>query len=91
MKLSPNSYDPNSSIFMNVNYDPANPSEPLVKPPTKEELLYLKPKQHKRIKEFTFDCLLCHEQVNKYTVIGVNEHFEKHHAFEYSVAKMNYG
>ena len=39
--MSYHSYEPSSSLFMNINYDPNNPDEPLVKPPTKEELLYV--------------------------------------------------
>jgi hypothetical protein len=39
--MSYHSYEPSSSMFMNINYDPTNPNEPLVKPPTKEELLYV--------------------------------------------------
>lgn len=39
--LSYHSYEPSSSMFMNINYDPNDPNEPLVKPPTKEELLYV--------------------------------------------------
>jgi len=39
--FGPTSYDPNQSLFMNINYDPNDPNEPLIKPPTKEELLYV--------------------------------------------------